>query len=349
MQRKEKCAIAFKGSDSFGNKLIYEEDTSNIFLVTPVHRKMIGTILEENDTLIYYKVEDEEQIHRNTRSWTIPRIILKEVDKVRYETSKAVYEISHKDAFADGFTSSFDELTIDKKIYVPITYWSIVWKDVATQRRINMVGYEWYFELKAEFEKAYFKSLNDFLKTAYASGPVYPASKDIFKAFRLAPFRDVNVVIVGEAPYAEPWYDGLAFSAPGNIVPKATEAILKGIETDIHGGFLLVPNTNFEYLAKQGVLLLNRVLTASKSGAHVEKGWEILIAEVINRLSTKKENVVFMLLGEYSWDTRELIKNKEHHLVFNTSLYNSVDFCKENWFSTTNSYLEKHHKRPIAW
>ncbi len=160
----------------------------------------------------------------------------------------------------------------------------------------------WKKVLAGEFEKPYFAQLINFVKAEYAAGTVYPEGKNIFNAFNLCPLPNVKVVIIGQDPYHEPRQaHGLCFSVQDGVeFPPSLQNIFKEIESDL--GTPVPPSGNLERWARQGVFLLNSILTvrAHQAASHANKGWETFTDEVIKQISDKTENVVFMLWGNYA-------------------------------------------------
>ncbi len=212
----------------------------------------------------------------------------------------------------------------------------------------------WKKVLAGEFEKPYFAQLINFVKAEYAAGTVYPEGKNIFNAFNLCPLPNVKVVIIGQDPYHEPRQaHGLCFSVQDGVeFPPSLQNIFKEIESDL--GTPVPPSGNLERWARQGVFLLNSILTvrAHQAASHANKGWETFTDEVIKQISDKTENVVFMLWGNYAKVKGKVIDTKKH-LILNTvhpsplSVYRGFFGCKH--FSRANQYLTEHGKTPINW
>ena len=212
----------------------------------------------------------------------------------------------------------------------------------------------WKKVLAGEFEKPYFAQLINFVKAEYAAGTVYPEGKNIFNAFNLCPLPNVKVVIIGQDPYHEPRQaHGLCFSVQDGVeFPPSLQNIFKEIESDL--GTHVPQSGNLERWARQGVFLLNSILTvrAHQAASHANKGWETFTDEVIKQISDKTENVVFMLWGNYAKVKGKVIDTKKH-LILNTvhpsplSVYRGFFGCKH--FSRANEYLTAHGKTPIIW
>ena len=212
----------------------------------------------------------------------------------------------------------------------------------------------WKKVLAGEFEKPYFAQLINFVKAEYATTTVYPEGKNIFNAFNLCPLPNVKVVIIGQDPYHEPRQaHGLCFSVQDGVeFPPSLQNIFKEIESDL--GTPVPQSGNLERWARQGVFLLNSILTvrAHQAASHANKGWETFTDEVIKQISDKTENVVFMLWGNYAKVKGKVIDTKKH-LILNTvhpsplSVYRGFFGCKH--FSRANQYLTEHGKTPIIW
>lgn len=183
---------------------------------------------------------------------------------------------------------------------------------------------------------------------------IYPDFDNIFKAFELCTFDKLKVVIIGQDPYhGEGQAHGLAFSVPEGIdMPPSLKNIFKELADDLNTP---IPNSgNLERWAKQGVLLMNSILTVKKdqAGSHRNIGWEKITDQIIQTISTKKNIVVFILWGNYAKEKEQLI-NKEKHLVLTAahpsplSAYKGFFGCRH--FSKTNAYLRSKEIGEIVW
>lgn len=214
---------------------------------------------------------------------------------------------------------------------------------------------DWQAYLAEEFDKEYMQSLRDFLvKEKEAKKVIFPHSSDCFNALNETRFADVKVVILGQDPYHGPnQAHGLSFSVkPGVKTPPSLVNIYKELETD-----LSIPIADHGYLinwARQGVLLLNSVLTveASKAGSHQKKGWETFTDQIIQLINEHHQGVVFMLWGAYAQKKGRHI-NRDKHLVLESvhpsplSAYRGFLGCGH--FSKANDYLLGIGKAPIDW
>lgn len=206
-----------------------------------------------------------------------------------------------------------------------------------------------------EYNKPYFKSLIKFVNDEYACGVCYPSKEDIFSAFDLCAFNDVKVVIIGQDPYhREGQANGLCFSVGDGVKhPPSLKNIFKEMSSDL--GKQYPESGNLEYLAKQGVLLLNTSLTvrAQQAGSHQNVGWEVFTDKIIETISFNKKNIVFLLWGNYAKRKIKLIDTSIHK-VFTSGHPSPLSANRGYWFgnktfSKTNEFLLLMDKTPIIW
>lgn len=216
------------------------------------------------------------------------------------------------------------------------------------------IGNDWDEILKEEFEKDYYLELRQFLIREYRSRTIYPDMYDIFNALKYTSFEDTKVVILGQDPYHGPnQAHGLSFSVNKGVrIPPSLRNIYKELSTDLG---CYVPNNGYlRKWADQGVLLLNTSFTvvAGQANSHRGKGWEILTDRIIEILSEKKENIVFILWGNNAISKEKLIDRNKHLIlksVHPSPLSASRGFFGTRPFSKTNAYLESNGKEPIDW
>ncbi len=217
-----------------------------------------------------------------------------------------------------------------------------------------MIGNDWDEVLKDEFEKEYFYNLLKFVQSEYKTKTVYPSKKEVFKAFRYTPYKNLKVVILGQDPYhGEGEAEGLSFSVkPGIRKPPSLNNIFKELHDDL--GCDIPDNGSLVSWAKQGVLLLNTVLTVikDKAASHKDIGWETFTDEVIKKINEKCEPVVFILWGSFARSKKKLITNPIHLIVESAhpsplSAYNG--FFGSKPFSKTNQFLISNKLKPINW
>ena len=215
-------------------------------------------------------------------------------------------------------------------------------------------GNSWDPLLQEEFTKEYYLKLREFLKVEYKSRIIYPNMYDIFNALKLTAYDDVRVVILGQDPYhGEGQAHGLSFSVkPGIPTPPSLMNMYKELQTDL-GCF--IPNNGFlEKWAKQGVLLLNTILTvrANTANSHKGKGWEIFTDTIIKHLNEREKPVIFLLWGNNAKTKKPLIDNKQHLILEAThpsplSAHSGFFGCKH--FSKSNNFLKNNGIKPIDW
>jgi len=212
---------------------------------------------------------------------------------------------------------------------------------------------DWDDLLRDELQKDYYQQLRGFLKEAYRSQTVYPSMHDIFNALKLTSFEEVKVVIVGQDPYINPGEaHGLAFSVqPGARIPPSLKNIFKELETDLQ--CYMPDNGYLVHWAKQGVLLLNTVLTVKRgaSKSHAGKGWEQFTDKILGLIGQKHTPVVFMLWGRDAQSKAKLVTNT-NQLILNavhpSPLAGGRFFgCKH--FSKANEFLSEQGEKTIDW
>ena len=217
-----------------------------------------------------------------------------------------------------------------------------------------MIGNKWDEILKEEYEKEYFKQLIEFVEKEYQEKTIYPPKENIFEAFKRTGYDDVRVVILGQDPYHGPnQAEGLSFSVSNEVLkPPSLKNIFKELESDLNIPF---PTSNsLKPWAKEGVLLLNAVLTVEEHmpTSHKGKGWEIFTDNIIKIINQKEEPVVFILWGSYARNKKSLISNPNHFIIESPhpspfSAYNG--FFGSKPFSKTNEFLRSKNIKEINW
>ncbi len=213
---------------------------------------------------------------------------------------------------------------------------------------------EWLEVLQDQFEADYFKKLKLFLVGEKKQFTIYPPGPQIFSAFNETPFSKTKLVIIGQDPYhGAGQANGMCFSVTDGIKPPPS---LKNIFKEINGdlGLPIPTSGDLTPWAQQGVLLINATLTvrASKAGSHQKKGWEEFTDTVIKRLSEKRENLIFLLWGNFAIAKSKLIDQKKHHILTSVhpsplSAHRGFWGCKH--FSKANELLISMKKEPINW
>lgn len=212
----------------------------------------------------------------------------------------------------------------------------------------------WRSHLQGEFDKPYFATLTQFVRSEYATRQIFPPGRQIFNAFDLCPFDHVKVVIIGQDPYHDDGQaNGLCFSVnPGTPFPPSLQNIFKEISDDL--GRPMPTDGDLSRWARQGVLLLNATLTvrAHQAGSHQGKGWEQFTDAVIHELSAHRDHLVFMLWGSYAKAKGAQIDTSRHCILTAAhpsplSAYRGFFGCHH--FSLANAYLTSHGITPIDW
>ena len=212
----------------------------------------------------------------------------------------------------------------------------------------------WKNALADEFGKPYFESLVRFLRSEKAAGQtIYPPGSQIFRAFDLTPLNELKVVILGQDPYHGPGQaHGLSFSVSAGVpAPPSLKNIFKEIESDL--GVKMSGYPDLEKWARQGVLLLNAVLTvrAGMAASHSKIGWEEFTDAVIRYISDNCEGVIFLLWGNFARSKSALIDRSRHHVLeaAHPSPLARGAFFGSRHFSQTNALLSAQGKTPIDW
>lgn len=214
---------------------------------------------------------------------------------------------------------------------------------------------QWKTIIEKEKSKDYFKDLKNFIDKRYEQVVVYPPKDKIFNAFSLCKYENLKVVILGQDPYHGPnQAQGLAFSTPKEIKnPPSMVNILKEIQADTRN-ISKCSNGDLTPWAKQGVLLINAILTVedSKPKSHQKKGWEIFTDNIIKHINENFEDIVFLLWGAPAIAKTKLIDEKKHHILTAPhpsplSAYRGFFGCKH--FTATNKILKSIQKEEISW
>ena len=216
------------------------------------------------------------------------------------------------------------------------------------------IGNSWDIILQEEFKKDYYLNLREFLKYEYSHYHVYPNMYDIFNALKYTDFNDVKAVILGQDPYHGPGQaHGLCFSVKKGVVPPPS---LKNIFKELHDDLGLTAPQSGELIpwTKQGVLLLNTVLTVrqGQANSHKGKGWEQLTDAIIKKLNDREKPIAFILWGGNARSKAGLITNPKHGIFLCAhpsplSAFNGFFGCRH--FSKVNSFLTQNGMEPIDW
>lgn len=213
---------------------------------------------------------------------------------------------------------------------------------------------DWGQYLKEEMTQPYYRQLRQFLIGEYSTKQIYPDMYSIFNALHYTSYADTKVLILGQDPYHEPGQaHGLSFSVQPNVPPPPSLVnIFKELETDL--GCTVPNNGCLEPWARQGVLLLNTVLTvqAHRANSHRDKGWEIFTDKIISLLNQREKPVAFILWGSPARRKKAMITNPQHFIVESphpSPLSAYRGFFGSRPFSKVNKFLESVGEEPINW
>jgi len=213
----------------------------------------------------------------------------------------------------------------------------------------------WSDVVASEKQQSYCKEVISFVERERAAGKtIYPPTSDVFNALAFTPFSQVKVVIIGQDPYHGPnQAHGLCFSVkPPTPPPPSLVNIFLELKNDL--GIERPKHGDLESWARQGVLLLNAVLTVEegKPGSHANKGWERFTSKVIEELNARTEHLVFLLWGSYAQKKAEFVDRRKHLVLtapHPSPLSAHRGFLGCTHFSQANAYLARHHIEPIEW
>ncbi|MBO5335767.1 MAG: uracil-DNA glycosylase [Lachnospiraceae bacterium] len=219
---------------------------------------------------------------------------------------------------------------------------------------MSMIANDWLEELGAEFKKPYYKNLYEFVKQEYNSTQVFPPSEEIFTAFHLTPLSEVKVVIIGQDPYHNVGQaHGLCFSVKPDVdIPPSLVNIYQELQDDLG---CTIPNNGYLIKwAKQGVLMLNTVLTvrAHMANSHRGKGWEEFTDAAIRALNKQDRPIVFILWGRPAQMKKSMLNNPNHLILeapHPSPLSAYRGFFGSKPFSKTNQFLQSKGIAPIDW
>ena len=219
---------------------------------------------------------------------------------------------------------------------------------------INMTNNYWDIILEDEYKKDYFKNIVSFVNKIYKEKEIFPPKERILSALNITDYKDVKVVILGQDPYhGLGEANGLCFSVNDGIkIPPSLQNIYKELNSDL--GLPIANTGNLESWAREGVLLLNSVLTVEKDkpASHKNVGWEIFTDSIIKKLNEKEEPVVFILWGNFARSKKNLITNSRH-LIIESSHPSPFSvrygFFGSKPFSRTNEFLRKNNIKEIDW
>ena len=219
---------------------------------------------------------------------------------------------------------------------------------------MSMIQNDWLAPLKPEFSKPYYAELFKFVKNEYATRQIFPPADDIFNAFHLTPLHEVKVVILGQDPYHNDGQaHGLCFSVKPDVdIPPSLVNIYQELHDDL--GCYIPNNGYLTKWAKQGVLMLNTVLTvrAHQANSHRGMGWEQFTDAAIRILNEQERPIVFILWGSPAQKKAQMLNNRKHLILkapHPSPLSAYRGFFGSRPFSQTNEFLVKNGLEPIDW
>lgn len=389
---QEKLDTLLNTTDKNGKKLIYKpEEGGKLYIDIDDTIKCIGHILLGQNNILYTKFEDERNIFRKTNSWSINYTVLRVVDMVHYETRTHDYLIPKERALEFGEIMHFQDTT-ELKAYVPLQYWDQYHKGAETLfpervKWIKRVGSGWYKKLEKTLESPLVKGISEYVRSRRQRGVVvYPASNNVFRAFKCCSFEHTKVIILGQDPYHDGTADGLAFSyLNGSPKPhdKSLNLIFKEVERTVYDGMKLDYDFDLARWADQGVLLINSALTVEKGKPLSHSindsnpsgiGWERFTKIVLFELMSDPTPKVFMMWGNaakkvYS-DVHEVYQRKTIFSIFPhlllTARHPAYDLRQKNTFGDVvpnypdtfsgcdhfrkaNEFLKVNKRKEIKW
>lgn len=383
---KERLKLLKETVDEDGNLYSFNPEDSRVFLRKKNTREdiPIGKVLMGERNLLYHKFEDERNIFRNTQAWSINYKIFENIDYIIYETLKKVYMIPRERATEFGEQVNFQQ---ERKINIPIIYWDVRNQliDETEKRRRNLLGDSWYELLSSVINSDYMSKIGSYLRKRRTEAIIYPEESVVFRAFKLTHTKQVKVIILGQDPYHDGSANGLAFGFKDGWkegqkgvtlkpLPKSLDVIFREVERDVYNGLHLDFDATLDSWAKQGVLLLNTILTVErgKPKSHEGYGWQRFIKIVLFELLKDIQPKVFLLWGNDANLLFGEVRNKlkEQNIEAGPSLilsakHPAADLYSQEWgaakadyphtfagnghFSLTNKFLREHKRNPITW
>lgn len=314
--------------------------------------------------------ESFNNLVRNRVAWTVYKDVLEHVNEIELiveeengtnDPDTYKFTITKEEIIRKPIRILHEKTTDLDKLIAPISWWKIETNVKSAEKKMASMGAEWFFKLRSEFLKDYMKQLSNFVMEERKKYMVYPASADVFRAYKLLPFSEVNVVIIGQDPYHNGTASGLAFSSNNEmIIPKSLQNIFTEIENDIYNGLMLDQNPMLERWVKQGVFLINTSLTvrAGEAGSHSGRGWERFTMETIKSLYEVGRPIVWMLWGKHAQDTFDAAiaaygQVNDRHLVLRavhpSPLSASKGFFGCKHFSKANKFLAANNIETVVW
>jgi len=394
----EKIQNLLNAKDKDGNVLRLGADDSRVYLTIDDEERCLGHVVPGKSNILYTKFDDESNIFQKTNAWSINYTIFSVVDHIHIETRTYDYQITKERAEEFGEFFHFKNTT-ELKIYIPLKYWDKRHRGLAAinpkeARRRNLVGDSWFNQLQTVLYSPLVEELSKTvaMRRNTKGVTVFPESDQVFRALHLSSFEHTKVIILGQDPYNDGSADGLAFSFNQGErykedVMKSLDVILQEVERDLYNGMKIEFSYNLAHWARQGVLLLNTILTVEKGKAltHENIGWERVTKIILKLLTVDPSPKVFVLWGAKAKDHFADVLNKVYgdgtatqmysrslhrfnfgpHLVLTakhpaSDLYNRDElgrikieypatFSGCRHFSQINEFLSANNRKPIKW
>ena len=325
--------------------------------------KIIGKIFPDisvpYEKWIFWKVEDDLHLHRNSQGWSILKEIPHIVDEIVFTTKYAEYKIDSQRALTDSFQYKSKFGQVDEKIYVPLKYFDKKLTDTMANSYRSMFGNEWFDALENELLEYYFINIVTTIAKEIRNGvTIYPDRKNMFNAYKFTPLSKVKVLILGQDPYHNGQATGLAFDS----INKDAESYLNIYKEVASSVYALADyeKPDLKDWAKQGVMLLNTVLSVEegKPASHKDLGWQQFVTKTVELILDRGEPLVIMLWGEYAKKffenaTKNTFYNNKKTLILQSShpsplsAYRGFLGCKH--FVSCNEFLIINDLEPVVW
>lgn len=321
----------------------------------------IGVVKVLPQGVLYEKCERITDIHHNLFAWSIQKHIVQSVDYIKYITDLGNFIITSKDALNYGVEKPYGGDGIDKKLYVSLKRFRLAYKDNYQSAAVTRLGLPWAVYLFKYLKSAGMAKIWTFLRDRKDRKiAVFPEPLAIFRAFKLTPYNEVKVVILGQDPYHTPGMaTGLSFGVNGKKIPPSLKNIKKELDSDIRSiDTGLFEPTPFDYTleswAKQGVLMLNTCLTVDRGQAnsHSSFGWDRTIVMPAIKELVKRRKVVYVAWGAYAKKFLEDAGVPEELTIFSRhpSPYSAdKGFFGSKPFSKVNQKLKTLGLNAINW
>jgi len=339
-------------TDDKGNTLRF--DGKNLKVVIGDTIRDIGWIeMVAGKGLTYRKRELEKDRYRITNAWSIPTIVLDEVNCIQYQSDARSYEIDASIAKLYCKTIK-SKVNLEEKAYIPVPMWTIFQsRDPKEQSRIDMFGVEWYNKLHTFIWSATMTELSAFLGERMKVNKVFPAPKNLFKAFVATPLSEVKVVFIGNEPTPIDIYEGIAYNI-GLPFPNFTE--IKHIQDELEresDDYMIDFNPKHVFdsrdWTKQGCLMLNQCLSVEEGHfmSHEGRGWEELITEVVGQLNALDRPICFVLMGTRTYEFEKHVTNLNHTIIKANA--SAPSFVGSNIFWEIDGFLNIFYNTKLKW